>query len=96
MGCLDVGLGGAASTRSALKQFKQLLLEGIDDEQRLSILHQLYNSNRGGLADLNGLANEILEWFRDERLEQVRLKKAAGSNPPVEMAWGKRLRILKI
>lgn len=73
----------------ALKQFKQLLLEGIDDEQRLSILHQLYNSNRAGLADLNGLANEILEWFRDERLEQVRLKKVAGgSTPPVEMAWG--------
>jgi hypothetical protein len=86
----------------ALKQFKQLLREAIDDDHRRSILNQLYNldqlsgSSKTGMAALHGLENEILEWFRDERSEQVRQKNASGDSAPlVEMAWGQAVEDLE-
>jgi tetratricopeptide (TPR) repeat protein len=68
-------------------QFQQLLREGIEDKHRNAILQQLY-VKKTEIADLNGLAGSILEWFRDERVEQAKRRSdARGATNEVDLAW---------
>ncbi len=71
----------------AISQFQQLLREGIGDEHRNAILQQLY-TKRTEAADLNGLAGSILEWFRDERIEQAKSEPGVpNTKKKLDLAW---------